>query len=42
LPSEVLWIVIGIALVVMLYAFRDLIPILRSPQGSDWMSEEPA
>ncbi len=40
LPSEVLWIVIGIALVVMLYAFRDLIPILRSPQGNDWMSEE--
>src|SRR5258708_32041655 len=40
LPSEVLWIVIGIALVVMLYAFRDLIPILRSRQGNDWMSEE--
>src|SRR5256885_13239991 len=34
LPSEVLWIVIGLALVVMLYAFRDLIPILRSGQGS--------
>src|SRR5436853_5711333 len=40
LPSEILWIVIGLALVVMLYAFRDLIPILRSGQGSDWMSEE--
>ena len=40
LPSEVLWIVIGIALVIMLYAFRDLIPMLRSPQGDDWMSEE--
>jgi len=40
LPSEVLWIVIGIAAAVMLYAFRDLIPMLRSPQGDDWMSEE--
>jgi hypothetical protein len=40
LPSEVLWIVIGVAAVVMLYAFRDLIPILRSTQGNDWMSED--
>jgi hypothetical protein len=40
LPSEILWIVIGIELVIMLYAFRDLIPILRSSQGNDWMSEE--
>ena len=40
LPGEVLWIVIGIALLFMLYAFRDLIPILRSSQGNDWMSEE--
>ena len=40
LPSEVLWIVIGVAAAVMLYAFRDLIPMLRSPQGDDWMSEE--
>jgi|SRR5262245_6926863 len=40
LPSEVLWIVIGIAAVIMLYAFRDLIPILRSSRGNDWMSEQ--
>jgi hypothetical protein len=40
LPPGVLWIVIGIAILVMLYAFRDLIPILRSSQGNDWMSEE--
>ena len=40
LPAEVLWIVIGVAAAVMLYAFRDLIPMLRSPQGDDWMSEE--
>jgi hypothetical protein len=40
LPGEVLWIVIGAALLVLLYAFRDLIPILRSSRGDDWMSEE--
>jgi len=40
LPSGVLWIVIGAALVVLLYAFRDLIPILRTSRGNDWMSEE--
>src|SRR5215475_3825340 len=40
LPAELLWIVIGIALIVLLYSFRDLIPILRSRQGDDWMSEE--
>jgi len=40
LPAEVLWIVIGAALLVLLYAFRDLIPILRTSQGNDWMSDE--
>jgi hypothetical protein len=39
-PPELLWIVIGIAVAIMLYAFRDLIPILRSSQGDDWMSED--
>ena len=40
LPAEVLWIVIGVAAAFLLYTFRDLIPMLRSPQGDDWMSEE--
>jgi hypothetical protein len=40
LPAGVLWIVIGAALLVLLYAFRDLIPILRTSQGNDWMSED--
>jgi hypothetical protein len=40
LPSEVLWIVIGVAVAIMLYAFRDLIPILRSSRGEDWMSDD--
>jgi hypothetical protein len=39
-PPELLWIVIGIAVAIMLCAFRDLIPILRSSQGDDWMSED--
>jgi hypothetical protein len=39
-PPELLWIVIGIAVAIMLYAFRDLIPSLRSSQGDDWMSED--
>src|SRR5262245_35430898 len=39
-PPEMLWIVIGIAVAIMLYAFRDLIPILRSSRGDNWISEE--
>ena len=40
LPSELLWIVIAVAAAVLLYAFRDLIPILRSAQSEDWASDE--
>ena len=40
LPPEVLWIVIAVAIAILLYAFRDLIPILRSAQGEDWASDE--
>jgi len=40
IPPEVLWIVIGVAVAILLYAFRDLIPILRSAQGEDWASNE--
>ena len=39
-PPELLWIVIGIALAIMLYSFRDLIPILRSSRGDNWMPED--
>ena len=35
LPSEVLWIVIGIALVVMLYAFRESERDFRSAAGAE-------
>jgi len=39
-PPELLWIVIGIAVAIMLYSFRDLIPILRSSRGENWISED--
>jgi hypothetical protein len=40
LPAEVLWIVIGVAAAFLLYTFRDLIPILRSSRGENWISED--
>jgi len=40
LPGEVLWLVIAVGLAVLLYAFRDLIPILRSQQSGDWEMDE--
>ncbi len=39
-PRELLWIVIITAIAIMLYAFRDLIPILRSSRDTGWTSEE--
>src|SRR5215468_11326066 len=36
LPEEVLWLVIAIAVAFLLYAFRDLVPILRTRQGGAW------
>lgn len=41
LPSELMWIVIAAAVAILLYAFRDLIPILRSRQSEDWATDEP-
>ena len=42
LPSEVLWLVIVVALVTLLYAFRDLIPIWRRGTGGAWTADEAA
>jgi hypothetical protein len=41
LPNEVLWVVIAIALGVLLYAFRDMVPILRlwGREGA-WSADE--
>ena len=39
-PPEILWIVIAVAVAIMLYSFRDLIPILRSSRGENWIPED--
>ena len=38
-PSEVLWAIIIIALAILLYAFRDLIPGFRARRG-DWSTDD--
>jgi hypothetical protein len=40
LPPETLWLVIAAAIGVLLYAFRDMIPILRMAGGGAWTSDE--
>jgi hypothetical protein len=41
LPNEVLWVVIAIALGVLLYAFRDMVPVLRLwGRGGAWSGDE--
>ena len=41
LPNEVLWVVIAIALGVLLYAFRDMVPVLRLwGRGGTWSADE--
>jgi hypothetical protein len=40
LPPETLWVVIAIALGVLLYAFRDLIPAWRSGADGAWAEQE--
>lgn len=40
LPAELLWVVIVVAICVLLYAFRDMIPIWRSRHGGAWTMDE--
>jgi hypothetical protein len=40
LPPELLWVVVAVALGVLLYAFRDIIPILRPRQHGGWGGDE--
>src|SRR5262245_45935503 len=42
MPAEVLWLVIIVALGVLIYAFRDYIPIGRWGQGGAWTPDEAA
>jgi hypothetical protein len=40
LPPEILWLVVIVGTGVLLYAFRDMIPILRTGRGGVWAEEE--
>jgi hypothetical protein len=40
LPPEVLWLVVAIAIGVLLYAFRDMIPLLRWGRGGAWTADD--
>ncbi len=40
LPPEILWAVIIVGVGVLLYAFRDMIPILRASHGGTWAEDE--
>ena len=42
LPPETLWVVIAIAIAVLLYAFRDLVPFWRPGGGDAWAEQEGA
>jgi hypothetical protein len=42
LPPEALWVAVIIGVIVLAYAFRDLIPVLRAGRVSSWTDDETA
>jgi hypothetical protein len=42
LPPETVWIAVIVGVIVLLYAFRDMIPILRAGRGGAWAEDETA
>lgn len=40
LPPETLWVVVIIGVAMLLYAFRDMIPMLRISRDADWTGNE--
>ncbi len=42
LPPETVWIAVVVGVLVLLYAFRDMIPILRAGRGGAWAEDEAA
>lgn len=42
LPPETVWIAVIVGVLVLLYAFRDLIPVLRAGRGGAWTEDETA
>jgi hypothetical protein len=42
LPPETIWIAIFVGVIILLYAFRDLIPMLHAGRGGAWSEDEAA
>jgi hypothetical protein len=42
LPPETVWIAVIVGVIILAYAFRDLIPVLRAGQGGAWDEDEAA
>jgi hypothetical protein len=42
LPPETVWIAVIVGVIILAYAFRDLIPVLRAGRGGNWDEDEAA
>jgi hypothetical protein len=42
LPPETVWIAVIVGIIILAYAFRDLIPVLRAGRGGAWQEDEAA
>jgi hypothetical protein len=42
LPPETVWIAVIVGVIILAYAFRDLIPVLRAGRGGAWDEDEAA
>ncbi|HVU40340.1 MAG TPA: hypothetical protein VHD86_04765 [Xanthobacteraceae bacterium] len=40
LPPETLWVIVILGACMLLYAFRDMIPMFRTSRGADWTGDE--
>ncbi|MGA8820434.1 MAG: hypothetical protein WB624_24355 [Xanthobacteraceae bacterium] len=40
LPPETLWVIVILGACMLLYAFRDMIPMFRTRRGADWTGDE--
>ena len=40
LPPEAIWLAVVIGIAVLLYAFRDMIPVLRAGRGGVWAADD--
>lgn len=42
LPPETVWIAVIVSVIILLYAFRDMIPVLRAGRSGTWAEDETA